>query len=393
MKSYYEKGREIIKKLMDSGYQAFFVGGFVRDRLLGINTEDIDITTDATPQEVIELFPKVKETGAKYGTVTVFMGAHNFEITTFRTEGEYLNHRKPKAVSFAKGIEEDLERRDFTINAFAMDYEEEIIDMFYGKQDLQDRLIRAIGDPNLRFNEDALRILRAFRFVSKLGFDIESTTYDCIIKDMSLLKKIANERILTEIKKILQNPYSKKAMDLLFEAGFGIAFPELGKGLGFLKASNWNHLNSLEFFALCFYLENQEVPENWRFSNKERSIIEKIMELVSVTEEDSYNELLIYRLGLDIPLMANEVSRLLDPKNDQVDLIKKIHNELPIRKTCDLAFKGQDILELTTLKNANTIGDIIDQLTYMVISKQLPNDYQALKKYTLELMENLYEEK
>jgi len=363
MDIYYEKGRDIVKKLLDSNYQAFFVGGFVRDHLLGLKVTDIDITTDALPSEIQALFPKTKATGLRYGTITVFKGAHAYEVTTFRTDGKYLGHRKPEEVHFSKSLEEDLARRDFTINALAMDYQEKIIDCFNGRNDLELQLIKAIGDPKKRFVEDALRILRAFRFVAKLGFDIERDTLESITTNMKLLTEIASERIIGEFKKILDGGYKNKALRLISESGIGEVFPELNQGLKYFERIHEEGISYLEFFAMCFYLYNQEIPDNWRFSNKEKAIMYKIMELISVTETDEYNEMIIYRLGIEIPLMANNVSRMINPDNDQELTIRKIYQELPVKKTCDLTFKGQDILELTSERNAEVIGDIIDDLT------------------------------
>ncbi|MBN2541095.1 MAG: CCA tRNA nucleotidyltransferase [Bacilli bacterium] len=393
MTSYYDLGKNIVKTLLDAGHQAFFVGGFVRDTILDIEAGDIDITTDATPKQVQALFDNTKATGLRFGTVTVIMDKHPFEVTTFRTEGRYVNHRKPETVNFGSSLEEDLERRDFTINAFAMDINGEIIDLYDGRSDLNQNLIRAIGNPDIRFHEDALRMLRAFRFVSKLGFDIEPNTFKSIQKNIHLLSEIANERVLGEWKKILNQPFAGKALRLLEESGIKTVFPELESGLRVLSKQKNSKLSIPVFFSLCFYLHRQEIPDRWRFSNKEKAIIEKIMELVLVTENDVFNELIIYRIGKEIPLMANQVSVLLGTSKDQEDLILKLYNGLPIKKTCDLAFKGQDILELTTLRNAEIIGEVIDDITYQIITKQLPNEYEAIKQYTLQLLETKYEER
>lgn len=390
MEKYYQLGRQVIKTLMDNNYQAYFVGGFVRDHLLGIDIHDIDITTNALPDEVLALFEKAKATGKRYGTVSVFKGAYTFEVTTFRAERAYVNHRKPSVIEFSTDIKEDLVRRDFTINAFAMDFDGEILDLFEGKKDLENKLIRAIGNPFERFSEDALRILRAFRFVAKLDFDIEEKTFESIKENMLLLKEISNERILMELRKICAYPYSKKAIKLLYEAKFYTAFPEFEKALKKLYYTKDFSLSYLELFALAMLLEGSDLQSYWKLSNKEKAIIEKIVELSTVTEADQFNEMILYRLGKDIPLMANSVNIILNPKNNQEVLIRKIYDNLPIYKTCDLVFKGQDILELTTLRNAEIIGDIIDDITYQVITNQLDNNYDDLKKYTLELMEKQY---
>ncbi len=393
MNLYYEKGKKILKELLDLNYQAFFVGGFVRDYLLKIKPNDIDITTNALPDVVQKIFDKSKATGLRYGTISVFIGKDTFEITTFRSDIKYINHRKPENVEFSNSIQEDLKRRDFTINAFAMDYDGKIMDLFKGKQDLEDKLIRAIGEPDVRFNEDALRMLRAFRFVSKLGFDIEEKTFKSIQKNIALLKEISNERILMELKKICAYPNSLKAIKLLEKSGISNVFPEFKKALDLIKNREKFSLNYLELFALSFYLEGIDIPEHWRFSNKEKAIINKVIELVSVSENDKFNEMIIYRLGTDIPLMTNSVNTVINPDNNQESLILKIDENLPIHRTCDLKFKGQDILELTTLRDAEIIGEIIDEITYQVITDQIKNDYEEIKKFTMKLMEHKYGKK
>jgi len=393
MKEYYKLGREIIKKLNRNGYEAYFVGGFVRDHLLEMEPNDIDITTNALPKEVQKLFDRTRATGIKYGTISVFLDDHIFEVTTFRSDMNYQNHRKPEFVEYSKNIEDDLKRRDFTINALAMNYEAEIIDLFNGKVDIEKKLIKAIGNPDTRFNEDALRILRAFRFVSKLGFDIEEKTFESIKNNIMLLTKISNERILMELNKIFSYPHCVKALKVLDKADISKAFPEFEKALSILSEKEEYSVNILEFFGLALYTSKIDIPLYWRFSNKDKAVINKIVELVSVTQEDKYNEMIIYRLGKDICLLANSVSKLINSKNDQEDLINDIYHNLPIYKTCDLKFKGQDILRLTTEKNAEVIGDIIDDLTYQVITRKVKNEYNELKKYTMNLMEKEYGKK
>ena len=179
---YINIGKEVLKTLKENGYEAYFVGGFVRDRLLGLYSDDIDITTNALPDEVETCFKNVKQTGKKYGTVTVLIDSFKYEVTTFRFDGEYADGRRPDKVEFSKKLEDDLERRDFTINALVMDEDEVVRDLHDGKFDIENKIIRTINDPGKRFKEDALRMMRAIRFVSKLGFDIEDETLKAIEK-------------------------------------------------------------------------------------------------------------------------------------------------------------------------------------------------------------------
>ncbi|MBQ6882810.1 MAG: polynucleotide adenylyltransferase, partial [Clostridia bacterium] len=173
-----ETALSIVKKLEENGYSAYLVGGSVRDELLSRAVNDFDIATNASPQAVMQVFAheRVVETGIKHGTVTIVIDHHPYEVTTFRTEGDYKDCRHPETVSFVTSLKEDLERRDFTINALAYNPETGIVDYFGGVDDLNNKIIRAVGEPQKRFQEDALRILRAVRFSAQLGFEIEKNT-------------------------------------------------------------------------------------------------------------------------------------------------------------------------------------------------------------------------
>ena len=197
------KVQNIMDKLHNSNYQAFIVGGCVRDSILGKEPEDWDIATNALPGEVKELFQKTADTGILHGTVTVFIEKSSFEVTTYRIDGEYTDLRKPKSVTFTSSIEEDLSRRDFTINAIAYSPETGIVDPFGGVSDIREKIIRTVEDPDKRFNEDALRMLRAIRFSAQLGFSIEEKTLKSIGKNSSLIDSISSERIRDELTKIL----------------------------------------------------------------------------------------------------------------------------------------------------------------------------------------------
>ena len=168
--------REILKTLQDAGYEAYIVGGCVRDAILGLEPKDWDITTSALPEQVKSLFSNTVDTGIQHGTVMVIRHGTGYEVTTYRIDGEYKDGRHPENVVFTRSLAEDLKRRDFTINAFAYSPEKGVVDMFDGLEDLENRLIRCVGDPNARFSEDALRIMRAVRFSAQLAFKIETVT-------------------------------------------------------------------------------------------------------------------------------------------------------------------------------------------------------------------------
>ena len=212
---------EIFARFSRFGEEAYIVGGSLRDALLGITPNDFDIATSAPPEKTIELFSdkRVIETGLKHGTVTVIFDGEPVEITTFRVDGGYTDSRRPDSVSFTRSIEDDLSRRDFTVNAMAFNDERGIVDVFGGRDDLKARVIRAVREPELRFSEDALRIMRAFRFSAQLGFSIEKNTLLGAQKTREGLSKIARERICVEFIKLLTSPSPKEALELMIEYG------------------------------------------------------------------------------------------------------------------------------------------------------------------------------
>lgn len=210
----------ILDKLSENGFEAFIVGRCVRDALLNKNPQDYDITTNALPEKIEELFQKTIPTGIKHGTVTVLINQKPYEVTTYRVDGEYEDNRKPKDVKFVSNIKEDLSRRDFTINAMAYNKTLGFKDYFDGKGDLEKRLIKCVGNPDKRFSEDALRMLRAIRFSCQLNFKIEEETLKSIKRNFKLIKNISMERIQSEFTKIILSPNPDKGLMLLRKLGF-----------------------------------------------------------------------------------------------------------------------------------------------------------------------------
>ena len=212
----------IIETLQKNGYEAYAVGGCVRDMLNGDTPHDFDITTSAEPEAVISLFKKTVPTGIKHGTVTVIINGVPNEVTTYRTDGEYRDHRRPDSVIFVKSLREDLARRDFTVNAMAYNKRDGLKDFFGGKEDIQNRILRAVGEPERRFYEDALRILRLFRFSSVLGFNIEENTLKAALEYAPTLKSVSAERIYSELLKTLcgKKPAALKPLTDIGGLGF-----------------------------------------------------------------------------------------------------------------------------------------------------------------------------
>lgn len=209
----------MLERLEQAGFEAYFVGGYVRDNVLGRPVKDIDIATSARPEEVVKLFDRTIPTGLKHGTVTVLAEGETFEVTTFRKESDYADFRRPSEVEFISELEEDLRRRDFTMNAMAMDRTGAIRDPFGGKRDLAAGLLRCVGDPGERFREDALRMMRCVRFASVYGLEVDPGTWQAVLDRRSLLLHVAMERVRVELERMLAGPYPLRGWRLLADSG------------------------------------------------------------------------------------------------------------------------------------------------------------------------------
>lgn len=243
----------ILNKLNEEGFEAYIVGGCVRDKLLGLIPHDYDITTSAEPQEIKRIFKDFKTIliGEEFGTIGILIDKTLYEVTTFRIDGKYKNFRKPENVIFSKNLVEDLKRRDFTINAMAMDSRGELYDPFGGKNDLEDKVLRAVGRPNERLKEDAIRILRAIRFAGRLNLYIDDELFDAISFERKLLKKISPERIFDEFSKMITSDRPSYYLLLMEETGvLDVVFPELKRTVGFSQFSPY-HDKTLFDHLIC----------------------------------------------------------------------------------------------------------------------------------------------
>ena len=273
----------IIKELKENGFEGYAVGGCVRDLLRGVNPEDYDVATDATPEEVQKIFKK-SFSNNEFGTVTVFTGSEKknlkeVEVTTYRTEEEYKDKRHPERVNFVDSIEEDLKRRDFTINAIALkpspkqELEGSLIDPFEGRKDLQENIIRAVGDPQERFSEDALRMIRAIRFSSTFGFSIEKNTRRAVKKNAGLLKKISSERIRDEFQKIIMTERAMEGVEELRELGVLKEFlPELLEGY---KVDQSKH-HIYDCYTHCIYSLDYAAKQGFNFHVRMAALLHDI---------------------------------------------------------------------------------------------------------------------
>ncbi|ERI95626.1 HDIG domain protein [Clostridiales bacterium oral taxon 876 str. F0540] len=247
----------ILGTLIENGYEAYIVGGCVRDSIIKKQLKDWDITTNAKPDDILRLFEKTIPTGIKHGTVTIVLNKNNYEVTTYRIDGDYSDNRHPDQVIFTSSLREDLSRRDFTVNALAYNDIDGLVDMFHGIDDLHSSLIKCVGDPDKRFNEDALRMLRAIRFSCQLDFNIEEETYKSISKNSYLLKNVSSERIRDEFCKMLLTSKPSRGIKMLLETRLiDYIVPELKESVGF-DQKNPHHDKNV-FDHIMSVLDNSE---------------------------------------------------------------------------------------------------------------------------------------
>lgn len=315
----------LIDTIYENGYEAFMVGGCVRDSILNLTPNDYDITTSATPEEIMNIFKdyKIIDTGIKHGTVSIILNNNIYEITTYRIEGEYENNRRPKNVEFTSNIEEDLKRRDFTINAIAYNEQFGIVDKFNGLEDLQKRIIKTVGNPDERFEEDGLRMIRAIRFSSKLGFSIDENTLNSIYKNAYIIKNISIERINDEFTKTLvsDNPqniillYKTKILENLgIHCNLNVYFYKaLEKDINILKSCDNNLLDRLimleylisneilkyidkheKYRYYCENIKKVNIINNLRYSNKVINYCNDIMEYM-IKDIENIDNIIIKR--------------------------------------------------------------------------------------------------
>ena len=319
------KVNDIIEELMQHGYEAYAVGGCVRDMVLGREPEDWDITTSATPYEVKKIFRRTVDTGIVHGTVTVLLDKEHYEVTTYRLDGEYEDNRHPKQVEFTSSLTEDLKRRDFTINAMAYNEKEGFIDLFSGMEDLKSGIIRCVGSAEDRFEEDALRILRAIRFSAQLGFTIEENTLHAIREKIQNLNNISAERIRVELTKLLLSDHPDR-LSLLYEIGItGVVLPEFDAMMR-TEQKNIHHIYSVGDHTIHAVSEVAGSLNEHRFELRERTILRFTMLLHDIEKpntitlgKDGQNH--FYGHQEKGALTAKNILRRLKFDNDTIDSV------------------------------------------------------------------------
>lgn len=430
-----KNAKKIIARLGENGFSAYFVGGCVRDSIMNREIHDTDIASNALPEDIIRIFGEKNTipTGIKHGTVTVMLDNIPYEVTTFRTDGEYTDGRHPENVSFVTNIEDDLSRRDFTINAMAMSGSGETIDPFGGREDISRKIIRCVGNPEKRFSEDALRILRAMRFASQLGFEIEENTASAMIKLKENLSSVSAERIRVELDKMICGKNCVKVM-LHFREIIAQIIPEFRPCFDFDQHSRYHKYNVYEHIvravdaspadnltirrAMLFHDigkppmlvidENgeghfkghpqlsakmaKEIMEKLRYDNKSIAITTLLIDKHSekIRSEQQFRHLAA-EIGSDAFLLLMEVKKadnlakhkFVATENSDFDRYSEQLKALVSENCClslkQLAVNGNDLINLGF--SGSQIGKVLNTLLNLVIDGEIPNDKQKLLEY------------
>lgn len=392
----FKRALPILNTLKDAGYEAYFVGGSVRDTLLGLPIHDVDIATSAYPEEVKQIFNKTVDTGIEHGTVMVLDHGEGYEITTFRTESTYQDYRRPEKVEFVRSLQEDLKRRDLTINALAMDATGEIIDLFDGLTDLKKKVIRAVGDPNERFNEDALRMMRAVRFGSQLDFKMDSETFMAIKKNAHLLEKIAIERIHVEWVKLLLGKNPNQGIKEFLETNLYKYSPKFENKLSELKdIATMSHLIIPDEYVAWTFIsyklgyvtsnESGKLMKEWKLSNE---LIKHVQTALKCVEKIKRQNLQIddyYQAGLSPLKTANIVAKLLGFGMDDA-MLESQYNALPIKDKAELKINGGILIKKLNIKPGPQLGKILKELEKEVVQGNLKNNEGNLIKKAQDLV-------
>ncbi|WP_318508586.1 CCA tRNA nucleotidyltransferase [Bacillus sp. T3] len=337
----------LLKKIEDAGFEVFFVGGAVRDCLLDRPISDVDIASSATPEEIKRIFPNTVDVGIEHGTVVVLYQGQSYEITTFREEAEYRDHRRPDEVFFVRSLIEDLKRRDFTMNAIAMNKEGEIIDPFNGKQAISKKQIVTVGDPKERFTEDALRMMRAVRFVSQLDFTLDPTCFDALKKMGSLLNHIAVERKTAEFEKLLVGKNRVNAIQLLCSCHLDQYLPQLGlfeKTISELTQFKCSELNSEEMWGLLLYSLEVKMDQVdhflrcWKLPIKRIRQIQAIYHWTQFRLSHEWSSISLYDAGKENMIYAQRLVNSINHQElmDSVNSWIKLYDDLPIKGRAEL---------------------------------------------------------
>ncbi len=349
----------VLEKIEDNGFEAYLVGGFVRDYLLGISSVDIDICTNALPKDIIRIFDIKKET-ANYGSISIKNGKYNFDITTYRKEYHYED-RRPSVVEYTNNLLSDIERRDFTINAICMNKDGAILDFLNGRDDLNKKIVKCIGNVSDKFIEDPLRIMRAIRLAAILNFELDDEITNFIINNKDLIKSLSYTRKREELDKILSSKNVLNGLKLL-------------KKLDLLYVLELDYDKIIEVPDLLGMWAQINFSSNYPFTKNNLFIINKIKNILA---DGTINKYTLFYNGLYISTVAGEILGY-DKKN-----LNEIYQELPIKNKRDLCINNNDIIDILEIEPGKKLKIIYNDIICRVLDGVISNNYGDIKNYLL----------
>ena len=358
----FEKAIEVLKLIEKKGFKAYIVGGYVRDIYLSLASSDIDIATSATPKDLVKIFKKNVSIDEKYGSTKLNYKNYWFDITTFRRDIKYKDNRKPTEIEYVDTIGEDLDRRDFTINTLYMDKDGNIIDVFDAKKDINNKVIRSVGNADEKLKEDSLRILRAIRFATVLNFKIDKELEHAIKKNISNIKDLSFHRKKEELNYIFRSNNYEYGLSLIHKY-------KLDKYLEISKLKKLKQTSDvLGMWAQISY--SDEYP----FSRLERETIGKIREMLIYNKIDSYS---LYKYGILISLTVGEILGI-DKKK-----VLKDYEDLKIHSENDIVLNNLDNANILKTEPSHRTREILNDIEYKILSNKLKNDKKELKEYII----------
>ena len=386
------KAIPLLEKIENAGFEAYFVGGCVRDFILGRKIADVDIATSATPLEIKEIFLKTIDVGIEHGTVIVLWEKDTYELTTFRSDGEYEDFRRPTEVKFIRSLEEDLKRRDFTMNSIAMDKKGRIIDPFCGQKAIHHKMIETVGSASNRFHEDALRMMRAVRFVSQLSFSIELNTSIALRENAFLLGKIATERKCVEFEKLLNGINRKSAFQILLDTNLFHYLPGLighEKELRKMADFDYESLTIDEMWSLLLYLMEIDLKDVEGFLRQWKLPVKKIKNIKSgltwlhfrIHSEWSIESL--YNAGIEEVQKVERLYNILHHQNVNQLLPELIdqYDQLIIKSREELAVSGFDLIQWDSRKSGPWVKERLALIEKAIINGEITNQKESIKEW------------
>ncbi|EHZ2230250.1 CCA tRNA nucleotidyltransferase [Listeria monocytogenes] len=387
MNDVFLKALPVLQKLTTAGFEAYFVGGSVRDYLLNRTISDVDIATSAFPEEVKEIFQSTYDTGIAHGTVTVRENNEYYEVTTFRTEGTYEDFRRPSEVKFIRSLEEDLQRRDFTMNAIAMDEHFVLHDPFSGQEAIQNKEIKAVGKASERFHEDALRMMRAVRFLSQLDFELDKETEKALESQIELLQHTSVERMTVEWIKMMKGKAAKRAIELLLKVKMETYLPGLkDEKSALIEFASWDWEKRTIEESIWLGLVVAVKPNNvnaflkaWKLPNKTIQLVNKAYQDALKMKETWLTDEL-YHAGKAVFSLVNELNVIRGQGNNQHKL-SQAYEALPIHSKKDLAITGADLLKWSGESAGPWVKETLDKVECGVLSNEINNEKIQIKRW------------